>query len=280
MSWSVVAEEPRTSAGASSVRSEVLVSVPWIRPSSSRRSASIAGATALASARTVRSEPNPTARSRTRDGLPWRTSRPEPGPAAEHVAVHRRREQRVARDGELEGRARGAEDAEVRLGDRLVRARGAAHDRDLVDDDVGAAQERADPERADGEHADQDRHRDPRPLAAVEAAEHEVVDRPDEDDVAEQQHEQRRDRRQREAGQVRDRADDLLVVGERRRPGRARREQLPPHRAVDGVALGDPGRRRVEAEERHGAGAVRHVRGDDAVAGASRGCGRGPASPA
>ena len=77
------------------------------------------------------------------------------GAAAEHVAVHRRGEQRVAVDAQLERRARRAEDAEVRLGRRLVGARRAADDRDLVDDDVRAAQQRADAERADREHADQ-----------------------------------------------------------------------------------------------------------------------------
>ena len=59
------------------------------------------GGGALASARIVRSDPNPTLRSRTRDGSPWSTSS-SAVPAAGHVAVHRRR-----RAGRRPGRAAG-----------------------------------------------------------------------------------------------------------------------------------------------------------------------------
>ena len=91
----------------------------------------------------------------------------------------------------------------------------AADDPDLVDDHVRPAQQAADAERADREHDDQRRHRDPRPLAPVEAPQDEVVHRPDEEDVAEQQDDQAADRRQREARQVHHRRHDLGVVGER-----------------------------------------------------------------
>ena len=74
MSLRRTADEPTTMAAASRVSAERLVTVPWSRPSTSRRSATTSGPVALASARIVRMEPNPTARSRTRDGSPWRTS--------------------------------------------------------------------------------------------------------------------------------------------------------------------------------------------------------------
>ena len=80
MSSSLAAADPRTSAGDSSAWSERLVTVPLIRPSDSRSAASTMGPVALPSARTVRSEPNPTSRSRTRDGVPSSTSRPAPVP--------------------------------------------------------------------------------------------------------------------------------------------------------------------------------------------------------
>ena len=104
--------------------------------------------------------------------------------AAEHVAVHRRGEQGVPGDAQLVRRPRGAEDPEVGLRGRGVGARGTADDRDLVEDHVRAAQQRADPERAHGEHRDQHRDRDPGPLAAVDRAQDEVVHGADEHDVA------------------------------------------------------------------------------------------------
>ena len=74
MSLRIVADEPRTSAGATNALSESLVIVPLMWPSASRSVAATLGAVALASARIVRSDPNPTLRSRTRDGSPWSTS--------------------------------------------------------------------------------------------------------------------------------------------------------------------------------------------------------------
>ena len=95
-----------------------------------------------------------------------------------------RRQQGAARDAELVRAARRREDAEVDLGRALGRARRAADDGDLVDDDVAAAQERA-------------RSRRPRPRTTTirtgivthahsrrsRRREDEVVDRPDEQDV-------------------------------------------------------------------------------------------------
>ena len=143
------------------------------------------------------------------DGSPWRMSSALTVPVAEDVAVDRRGQQGVARHPDLVGVPRRAEDAEVRLGGRLVGAGGAPNDRDLVDDDVRAPHQRADPERAGREHRDQRRDGDPSPLAPVQPAQHEVVHGPDEDDVAEEEHEQPAERRQGEAGQVGDRGHDL-----------------------------------------------------------------------
>ena len=147
--------------------------------------------------------------------------------AAEEVAVDRGREQRATRQRDLVRAARRREDAEVDLGRAFRRVGRAADDRDLVDDDVAAAQGRPVDVRADGEDRDQDRHRDPRPLALVEALEHEVVDRADQGDVAEEQEHEAADRRQGERRQVRDRADDLAVVADPDGPARPGRDQVP-----------------------------------------------------
>ena len=61
-------------------------------------------------------------------------------------------------------------------------------------------------------------------------------------------------------------ADDLRVVREGHGAGRALGQELRPHRRVELVALGDPGRGRVEAEQGHRPGAVGELRGDHAVA--------------
>ena len=74
------------------------MTVPFTWPSTSRRSAVTLGPVVLASARIVRIEPTPTARSRTRDGSPWMTSRVAAAPPPKNVAVHRRGQERVARD--------------------------------------------------------------------------------------------------------------------------------------------------------------------------------------
>ena len=186
--------------------------------------------------------------------------------AAEEVAVDRGREQRATRQRDLVRAARRREDAEVDLGRAFRRVRRAADDRDLVDDDVAAAQGRPVDVRADGEDRDQDRHRDPRPLALVEALEHEVVDRADQGDVAEEQEHEAADRRQGERRQVRDRADDLTVVAASDRPARPGRDQVPPE--GDGrLGLGDPADGRVDADDRDAAAAVGRVGRHDAVAG-------------
>ena len=104
----------------------------------------------------------------------------EAGPraAAEHVAVDRRR-RAARRPGRRPGtsRASGENTPRYTWAVPSVGARRAADDRDLVDDDVAAAQQRPIRVRADREHRDQHRHRDPRPLAPVEPAQDEVVDR-------------------------------------------------------------------------------------------------------
>ena len=187
------------------------------------------GTAAAVSARIVRSEPNPTARSRTRAGSPWRTSSGWPSPsAAEDVAADRRRQQRAARDAAPGTAARRREDAEVDLRRALGRARRAADDRDLVDDDVAAAQERPEGVGADGEDDDEERHRDPRPLALVEAPEDEVVDRADQHDVGDEQGDQAADRRQGQRRQLRDRADQQAVVDDREAADGPGRQEAPP----------------------------------------------------
>ena len=239
--------------------------VPETTPSTSLRSAWISGTVAAVSARTVRSDPNPTARSRTFAGIALDDVEGR-ALAAEEVAVDRGREQRATRQRDLVRAARRREDAEVDLGRAFRRIRRAADDRDLVDDDVAAAQGRPVDVRADGEDRDQGRHRDPRPLALVEALEHEVVDRADQGDVAEEQEHEAADRRQGERRQVRDRADDLAVVAAPDGPARPGRDQVPPE--GDGrLRFGDPADGRVDADDRDAAAAVGRVGGNDAVAG-------------
>ena len=120
------------------------------------RSRSGARSTAV-SARIVRSEPNPTARSRTLAGSPCSTSSADGrAVAAEEVAADRRREERAARHVDLVRAAGRREDADVDLGGAVGGAGRAADDGDLVDEDVAAAQERAVPVRPDREHADEE----------------------------------------------------------------------------------------------------------------------------
>ena len=129
-----------------------------------------------------------------------------------------------------------------------------AHDGDLVDDHVAALERRAEAVAADREDDHQRRDRHPRPLALVEPAQDQVVDRADERDVGEQQHEQLLDRRQVDRGQVLQRVDDLRVVGDRKRVERRAGSpgQQPMPQGVAGVVLSAIQRsRRVEADERH-----------------------------
>ena len=101
--------------------------------------------------------------------------------------------------------------------------------------------------RPDREDDDEDRHRDPRPLAPVEALEDEVVDRPDQQDVGAEQGDEAADRRQGERGQLRHRADELAVVAERGRPTTrapagpaARGPRSPCRRRASGVVGSKP----------------------------------------
>ena len=134
--------------GDSSARSERLVTVPLIRPSTSRSAAVDVGARGAAPRRgscaASRTRPRGRGRATGRPGARRgrrrcrrRTCRrSSASPAGRRPST---RSWKVARDG--------AEDAEVGLGRRRVGARRAADDRDLVDDDVRAAQQRPDPER-------------------------------------------------------------------------------------------------------------------------------------
>ena len=220
---------PSTTAGASRITVESFRIVPETTPSTSLRSAWISGTSAAVSARTVRSDPNPTARSRTFAVSPWTTSRAAPWPPKKSPFTGAESSAPPGSETWYEPRV-GENTPEVDLG-RAFRCVGrAADDRDLVDDDVAAAQGRPVDIGADGEDRDQDRHRDPRPLALVEALEDEVVDRADEGDVAEEQQHEPADRRQGERRQVRDRADDLAVVAAPDRPARPGRDQVAPER--------------------------------------------------
>ena len=134
--------------------------------------------------------------------------------AAEEVARDRCREQGAARDLDLVRAARRREDPEVDLGRAVGRARGAADDGDLVDEDVAAAERGAEGVGADREDEDEDRHRDPRPLASVQALEDEVVHRPDQQDVGAEQGDEAADRRQGDLRQLGDRGEELAVVAE------------------------------------------------------------------
>ena len=130
------------------------------------------------SARIVRSDPKPTARSRTIARVALEdVERRRVAVAAEEVAADRRRQECAAGDADLVGAARRREDADVDLRGPVGGAGRATHERDLVDDDVTAAQGRPEPVCADGEDRDQDRHRHPGPLAPVEPPQDEVVDR-------------------------------------------------------------------------------------------------------
>ena len=213
---------PRTMAGSWMVSSEALVIVPLSRPSSSRRSVRIERHVdgALGLDRPQR----PEADAQVADPRRVALEHVEAGPAglrAAEVAADRGRQQRTAGHADLVGATGRREDPVVRLGDALGGARGAAHDGDLVDDDVAAAEERSEAVRTHGERDDQRRHRDPRPLALVEVAQDQVVDRADQEDVAAEQRDEALDRRQREGGQLRGRLDDLAVVAAQRRARRA-----------------------------------------------------------
>ena len=159
--------------------------------------------------------------------------------AAEELAADRRGQQGAARHLELVGLAGRREDPEIDLGRAVGGAWGPADDRDLVDDHAAAAQCGAEPVRPGGEDHDQDRHRHPRPLAPVEPAQDEVVDRSDQQDVRPEEQEQPADRRQGERRQLRDGTDQLAVVGEDL-AGRGPLRKEPPPEVLGGARLGDP----------------------------------------
>ena len=143
---------PSTTTGLRSASFEALWTVPLSRPSSSRMSASTSGTSTAVSARMVRSEPKPTPRSRTRAGIALQhVERRARAVAAEEVAADRRRQQGAAGHPDLVRAARRREDPEIGLGRALGRARRTAHDGDLVDDQLAAAQQRPEAVRADGE---------------------------------------------------------------------------------------------------------------------------------
>ncbi len=167
-------------------------------------------------------------------------------------------QQCAARDADRERAPAGRVDADVDLADAPAAALRRTHDADLVDDDVAALERCAQAVGADGEDDDQRRDGDPRPLALVKPAQHDVVDGADQRNVGHEQHEQLLDGRQRHLRHVLHRVDDLRVVGQLQRVERLaghRRQQPMPQgrcrRAVSEPALG-----RVEADEAHHAAAV------------------------
>ena len=211
MSSSLAAADRGRGPATRAPRSERLVTVPVIRPSASRSAASTTGPSRCP-------RPAPCAASRpdleVADARRRALEHVQAGAraAAEHVTVHRRREQESAIDSQLERRARRAEDAEVRLGGRLV-VPGAPRT-------IATWWTITSAPRRSGPIPNAPTVNTPIRTGTVIHAhsrrssrlQDEVVHRADEDDVAEQQHEQARDRRQREARQVGHRADDLRVV--------------------------------------------------------------------
>ena len=129
------------------------------------------GTSTAVSARTVRSEPNPTPRSRTCAGSPCSTSSvadvPSP-PRKSPLIGDDRRAPPGTRSWYVAARRR--EDAEIDLRGTLGRAGRAADDGDLVDDDVAAAQQRAEAVRAGREHDDQRPASSPTPTRACRGA--------------------------------------------------------------------------------------------------------------
>ena len=157
-------------------------------------------------------------------------------------------------DAHLVRRPRRAEDAEVGLDRRGVGAR-ARRARSPTSWTITSEprSSAADPERADREHGDQRRDGDPRPLAPVEPR------------AGRGSSPGRRARCSRTGARAAPPIGGSARLGrfdDRARrssessasdtvPPDARRQQAAPERGVAGVALGDPGRRGVEAEQRH-----------------------------
>src|SRR5450759_1802051 len=100
---------------------------------------------------------------------------------AAHLLRHRGGQEGATRDLELIGAPAGREDAQVDLALAGVRARGAPHERDLVDQDVGPAERGSEDIRRHREDADQGGRRQPGELAPPEAARARLADdaRPD-----------------------------------------------------------------------------------------------------
>src|SRR5450759_438263 len=199
---------------------------------------------------------------------------------AAHLLRHRGGQEGATRDLELIGAPAGREDAQVDLALAGVRARGAPHERDLVDQDVGPAERGSEDIRRHRDDADQGGHRQPGEFAPPEAAQDEVVDRADQHDVGHQEGEQPADRGERRCRQRRDGIDELAVVGaagEDRRAGTGR-EDAPPDRGV-GLRVGDPGGRRVEAQDGHRSVPERQLGGHDTVADGGQGPTRPGGSP-
>ena len=204
-SASVTTVWPRTTAGRSRRRSDAFLTVPLSRPSSSRRSVCTSGTVTAVSARIARSDEKPTPRSRMPAGSPWRTSSvfAVPLPPKKSPLIGRR-QQRAARDAQLVDATRRREQPEIDLG-RAIRGAGSpADDGHLVDDEFAAAQGGPEAVRPDGEDDDEGGHREPRPFAAVETSQDEVVDRPDQQDVRRAGRDQAADRRQGERRELGD----------------------------------------------------------------------------
>ena len=246
------------------------MTVPLRRPSSSRRSVWISGTATggLGPDRPQRPEPDGEVADPRRVALED-VERAGAWPiAAEAVAADRRRQERAARDADLVGaratarrrRGRPARCPSVVPGAPRTMATSLTID-------LAAAQERPEPVRPDGEDHDESGHRQPRPLATVEPAQDEVVDRPDEQDVGDQ--EERSGRRSAAApapAAARPALTSRLSSTDGQAAVRARRQEAAPQVACELSVLAIQSTRRVEAEERHRARAVRPFGGDDAVA--------------
>ena len=148
---------PRTTAGLSRTSSDALVTVPLRRPSSRRRSACTSGTLdrGLGADGPQRAEPDAEVADLCA-GSPCRTSSVAvvPSPPKKSPLIG---DERSAPPGTRSwyGPARRREDAEIDLGRAVGRAGRPADDGHLVDDEVAAAQQRAEAVRADGERDDQ-----------------------------------------------------------------------------------------------------------------------------
>ena len=171
-----------------------------------------------------------------------------PRPVPTEDIVHRSRQERASRDADLIDGSRWREDTDIDLGRAIRRTRCTAHDGDLVDDDLAAAQRRSEPVGARGEHDHEDRHRHPRPFPPVEPLEDEIVDRTDQQDVGTEQGEHPAERRQRKRRELRHGADEHVVVDEREAAGGPCGQDSAPQ-ALCRIGPGDPVDRGVKADQ-------------------------------